>query len=586
MYVGGHFTKVPPGTERARLAAFSASTGALLPWAPKVDQPVLAMVMAPDKSRLVIGGRFDVLNGVAIHGLAGVDATTGANTTWIDRPIPEISDTRYSYVTDLVADADTVYVSANGEGSFDGRVAVNPLDGRNRWVDHCQGATWSLALLGNVLYSGSHAHNCAKTAGRFPESYNGILPANKRYYRLLAQDARSSAPTIQHWFPTTNGGIQGKLGPRTMATDGRHLWVGGEFTTVNGAPQQALTRFRYHSVAPDVNRPRTPMAVRAGTSRPGQVTVHMTGTEDLDNARLTYQLIRDENASAPVYTVSSASKPWAYPQFTFVDTQVAPGSTHSYQLRAIDPYGNTSRRSALVTVTVASAARTYAPSVLADVPSAYFRLAEAPGTATAVNATGGGGGTYGSGVTLGQAGAVPSESGNRSASFNGTSTGVMRTGEKMAGPSHYSIEAWVRTRTTTGGKLVGFGNSNSTTGTSSTSYDRHVYMNNAGQVLFGAYRGTAVTIKTPASYNDGNWHHVVATMGAGGMKLYVDGTLRASGANTTSQPFEGWWSLGGDNLRGWPERPASDFLAGQLDDVSIYPFELTPAEAQWHWQVR
>jgi len=585
VYAGGSFTRALPGTDRSRLAAFSRSNGSLLPWAPSVDNRVYALAMAPDGSRVILGGEFDTVNTTAIHGLAAVDATTGATSRWDGRDIPRVSSTKFSYVTDLVVDQDTVYASANGEGTFDGRLAADPYTGASRWVDYCAGATWSLALVRDVLYSGSHAHNCSSTPGGFPEAYNGILEANKRYYRFLAQDARSGTPTIQHWFPTTNGGIQGKLGPRTMATDGTHLWVGGEFTTVDGVAQQSLTRFTYADVAPDVGRPKTPDPVRVGTSKPGSVTVHFRGTEDLDDAHLTYELIRDHDTARPITVVEADSKPWDYPDFTYVDEGLAPGSTHTYDVRATDPDGNRSYRSAEVRATVASSAPAYAAGVLGDSPDVQWRMDERSGR-TAVNGTGGAAGTYGAGVALGATGSTAGATGSTAATFSGTGTGVLRSTEKVAGRSSYSVEAWFRTTSTRGGKIVGFGTSNSTTGGLSSSYDRHVYMTNAGQLVFGANNpGRSLEVaRSAASYNDGLWHQVVATMdGSGsGMSLYVDGELVATNPNTRSQPYEGYWGVGGDAIGSWPGAPSSSFFAGDLDEVSIYPFALTPAEAVRH----
>ena len=108
----------------------------------------------------------------------------------------------------------------------------------------------------------------------------------------------------------------------------------------------------------------------------------------------------------------------------------------------------------------------------------------------------------------------------------------------ITSPSTYSEELWFKTTTTTGGKLIGFGNKN--TGTS-TSYDRHVYMENDGRLTFGVRTsGSATTtISTPASYNDGQWHHLVASQSSAGMKLYVDGVLRATNPQTAAQVVHG-----------------------------------------------
>lgn len=578
VYAGGNFTKVAPGTARTRLAAFSRSNGSLLPWSPSASAMVYAMVPAPDQSRIIVGGHFDTINGTNIRGLAAIDATSSQLTRWDSRPIPRESSTRYSYVTDLVVDQDTVYASANGEGGgvFDGRLAADPYTGELRWVDNCLGATWSVALVRDILYSGSHAHNCSNTAGGFPESWN--VPTNKRYYRFLAETARTGQPTILHWFPTTNGGIGGKLGPRTMTTDGDHLWVGGEFTTVNGQPQQGLTRFTFHENVADVGRPRTPDPVRATSIRPGKVYLNWRGTEDLDNTHLTYQVIRDHNSASPIHTVEADSKPWSYPSFSLTDSQVASG-THSYDVRAIDPWGNRSYRSWETKVTIPDQALGYGDAMAVEGPHTYWRLGELAGSTAQDRSGNQNTGTYGSGVTKGVPGAVASEPLNTAAHFDGTTGGFAASTNTVADPQVFTVDLWFRTSTTNGGKLVGFGNRNTSP---SSNYDRHVYMNNAGELIFGTWVGSARMVKTTGSYNDGNWHHVTATLSGNGMKLYVDGALEASGPTTSAQSYTGYWRIGGDSLNGWPERPTSAYLNGDLDEFAYLPYELSAEQVADH----
>ena len=100
-------------------------------------------------------------------------------------------------------------------------------------------------------------------------------------------------------------------------------------------------------------------------------------------------------------------------------------------------------------------------------------------------------------------------------------------------------------------------------------------MDNAGKICFGVYPGAVRTLNSAQSYNDGQWHHVVATLGADGMKLFVDGAASRSAADTTiGQAYSGYWRVGGDNLGGWPNQPATQYLAGAIDDVAIYPAPL------------
>src|SRR5690606_34286028 len=121
--------------------------------------------------------------------------------------------------------------------------------------------------------------------------------------------------------------------------------------------------------------------------------------------------------------------------------------------------------------------------------------------------------------------------------------GTAGSAQSQQGPDTFSIETWFRTTTTSGGKLVGFGSSR--TG-NSNSYDRHLYMNNAGQLYFGVYPGSVQTINSSQTYRDGAWHHAVATLGDAGMRLYVDGEVVASRDDVTSaQPYAGYWRLAG-----------------------------------------
>ncbi len=60
------------------------------------------------------------------------------------------------------------------------------------------------------------------------------------------------------------------------------------------------------------------------------------------------------------------------------------------------------------------------------------------------------------------------------------------------------------------------------------------------------------------------------------MALYVDGKRVGSRTDTTTgQAYTGYWRVGGDNLGGWPNQPTSNYFAGTIDEVAIYPTALT-----------
>ncbi|MET0726268.1 MAG: LamG domain-containing protein, partial [Leifsonia sp.] len=214
----------------------------------------------------------------------------------------------------------------------------------------------------------------------------------------------------------------------------------------------------------------------------------------------------------------------------------------------------------------------YATAVLADSPADYWRLGETSGPAVADSA-GGAGAVANAGVTFGAAGAVGTP--NTAATFNGTN-GLVATQTTEPGRSTFAVEAWFATTSTTGGKVVGFGNANAA---DSTTHDRHLYLDGSGTVFFGVYPGARRTVQSGAGLNNGQWHHVVGNLGPTGMQLYVDGVLVAQRADTTTaQNYAGYWRIGGDTT--WA---GSKYLAGSIDEVAIYPAPLSAARVSAHY---
>lgn len=164
---------------------------------------------------------------------------------------------------------------------------------------------------------------------------------------------------------------------------------------------------------------------------------------------------------------------------------------------------------------------------------------------------------------------------NKAYSFNG-STQYISTSNAYVNPTDFTISIWFKTSSATGGRLIGFGREQ--TG-SSGQYDRHIYMNNAGQVYFGIYSGTVKTASSVASYNDNNWHLATATLSSTtGMVLYIDGVQAGSNPATAAEDYTGYWKIGYDNMNGWTSQPSNFYFTGSLDDALIYHRVLTGAE--------
>jgi hypothetical protein len=91
VYAGGSFTGIKAAgaatwTPASYLVAYNATTGALKPgFAPVFDNAVQALAVSPD-GKLIVGGNFGTVNGVARKNLVEIDPDTGATVAgWVGR---------------------------------------------------------------------------------------------------------------------------------------------------------------------------------------------------------------------------------------------------------------------------------------------------------------------------------------------------------------------------------------------------------------------------------------------------------------------------------------------------------------------
>jgi PKD repeat protein len=599
VYTGGAFTAIN-NLDRFGAAAFTASNGAMTAWAPAaVGGTVAAMTMSPDQSKIVIGGSFTTVNGSSNpgYGLAAVDTTTGALQPWAINNLVR-NGGNDANINSLASDGTSVYgtgyVFGSG-GNLEGTFKADWAGGELQWVEDCHGDSYSVSADTDVVYTAGHAHYCGNVGGfpqtepwsfyraiAFTKATTGTLTADPHgYYNF----AGTPAPTLLNWFPTFNTGQASgsSQGPWDVIVAGKYVLYGGEFTTVNGVRQQGLVRFATKDIAPNDDGPRLNSAdfvPNVVSYSRGTARIAWQANHDRDNAELTYTVIRNSQTNNPVYTTTASSNFYQRPIMSFTDTGLTPGATYTYRIRVTDPFGNATQGN-LVSVTIAEDGEIsdYTQEVLDDNPTSIWPLGEPSGTVGYDWASGDDLALNGS-ITRGTAGQEASTS-NTATMFGGADGTFGASTAVQPGPNTFTAEAWIKTNTTSGGKIIGFGNNR--TGDSS-SYDRHVYMDNNGRINFGVYTGNTQVVTSGASYNDDQWHHVVASMGPAGMQLYVDSKKVAARTDTTAgQAFNGYWRVGGDNIGGWPNQPASKFFAGAIDDVAVYSSVLTRQQIDAHF---
>ena len=577
LYMGGDFLTVG-GQSRGRFAAVDATTGQLLGFQANVDAPGRAVAVSPDGTKVAIGGDFFNVNSAFSHSIAIVDATTGANLkTYSSTFLPSASVTKAIYSgTD-----GRFYVGNEGTGGgiFDGRFAVDWATGNQVWRDVCLGATQAVLEYQDTLYAASHAHNCSPIGSQMPGvQQDGWQDGKRNFFNAETADTGQ----MLGWSPNANDGIGEGLGPRAMvvatgATTGKdYLWYGGEFTKVNNATQQGLTRFG----PDDLTKPPTVTQVAAQATSEGAIQLRWRSVVDTDDSELTYNVYRD-GSSSPIWTGGASSVWWKRPQLSFVDTAVNPGESHSYRIRVSDGTNLSPALSTAVSATAVAPAASYSATVRADSPKLYWGSTaagtwlEEEGASTSDTRRPGG---QLVGPTASADSPVADASG--SLSFNGSSDYAWND-EYAKAPSTYTIESWIKTSTTRGGEIVGYGNGRPRTDTGATIlsdlHDRTLYMENGGKVDFNVCSAGTVSscstrnnLQTPTALNNGAWHQVVGSQGPNGMSLYVDGKLVASNAVTASWSYLGVWHLGGDQLNGVTNRPTSNYFAGLIDNTSVY----------------
>ena len=243
VYASGDFTSVrPPGAAagtgevaRNHLAAFDASTGALLSFDHSLSAKAFVMVPSADGSTLYIGGDFSTIDGVSRPKLAAFDTATGNLTSWAPRVT--------GAVRGMALSGSTVYVG----GSFS---AINGLARKNLGAVSATGAGTPLAwaptadltvfrlaaapdgsrvfaggyftVLNGIAMRGTGALD-PSTGATLPWASANVLPPHNATCTSDIRDIRVDASNVYFAAEGTGGGcFDGTFAARQ--SDGALLW--------------------------------------------------------------------------------------------------------------------------------------------------------------------------------------------------------------------------------------------------------------------------------------------------------------------------------------------------------------------------
>jgi hypothetical protein len=183
-------------------------------------------------------------------------------------------------------------------------------------------------------------------------------------------------------------------------------------------------------------------------------------------------------------------------------------------------------------------------------------------------------GTAEGGVTLGASG-PPTLTAN-AITLNGA-TGYVETAKSYSNPQGFSVAAWFKTSAASAGTVLGFTNAQAA-GTPADA-DRSLWLDSAGDLVWGVNSGTDSEVASTSAYDNGQWNFVVAEIGPAGQQLWVNGVKAASSTSvTTAQNYTGYWHLGWGYETGWANAPTSAYFNGSLAEVMVVPSQLSASQ--------
>lgn len=209
----------------------------------------------------------------------------------------------------------------------------------------------------------------------------------------------------------------------------------------------------------------------------------------------------------------------------------------------------------------------YRDLVVSDTPYSYYRLGETVGASTAVDEMGSHNMTLTGTTTLGVPGAIIADA-DTAIDF-----ALHAQGRAVAAPTigtgDFAIEFWINSAFSSDLRYL-FRLENAADDT------ELIYLRQSGDSLEFIAGSTGIFPPYDGVLLDSTWHHIVATRESGTVKLYVDGVMTNSRANTDSLAAAGFLYIAKGIF-------GLDY-AGKFDEVAFYTHALTAAQVLTHYQ--
>jgi trimeric autotransporter adhesin len=228
VYAGGDFTQVD-GAPRFALAAFDASSGALLPWDARISRTYATTgvsALAVSSNVVYIAGVFDRIGGLPRNVIGAVDEASGAVLPW--NPGINLEEANA-----LAADGNMVYVGGSYPGiGSNGPSLLAAVDASSgvplaNWVPAPGGEVKALLVDGRAVYAGGSFNSiggvarsvvCAVdlTTGR-PTDWNPQVGAYYSVGNVTSLCLRGDALYIGGYFFSIGGQLRGAMGAVALA---------------------------------------------------------------------------------------------------------------------------------------------------------------------------------------------------------------------------------------------------------------------------------------------------------------------------------------------------------------------------------